>query len=350
MMKPDFSPTSIRITSSFLMALFLAGCSQQEQASSDVERVIAVKAIVVRPSDRQITRTYTGSLEGEQQAVLYARLPEAVKEIVAHSGSRVKADDIILTLDKFGPSSSYAQTFSVYENARKNFEKMKFLFAEGAISESQHDAARTEFEVTEAQFESVRRMLEIHTPISGIVTSVEVSPGDLVQIGQALATVATTDRLRVKFSVNSDEVAMIKVGDDIVVRNDADGASATGRMVKVASSADPATRAFMVEAIIQNGDGNFNPGMFVHVDYILQELTGVLAVPREAVLTLDNQPTVFASVGRKAELRRVVLGPQISGFVVVTSGLNAGDTLVTLGQDYLENGVSLNVTELGENR
>ena len=120
--------------------------------------------------------------------------------------------------------------------------------------------------------------------------------------------------------------------------------------MKVASSADPATRAFTVEAIIPNGDGRFKPGTFVHVDYILQELTGVLAVPREAVLTLDNQPTVFTSVGRKAEQRRVELGPEISGYVVVTSGLKAGDTLVTLGQDYLEDGLSLNVTELGENR
>ena len=350
MMKQDLFSFGTRLASSLLIALLLAACSQKEQASSNVERIVAVKATVVRPTDRQITRTYTGSLEGEQQAVLYARLPEAVREVVSSSGKRVKADDIILTLDKYGPSSSYAQAFSVYENARKNYEKMKFLFGEGAISESQHDAARTEFQVTEAQFESVRRMLEIHTPIAGIVTSVEVSPGDLVQVGQALATVATTGKLRVKFSVNSDEVTLVKVGDNVVVRNDANGASATGQIVKVASSADPVTRAFAVEAVIQNGDGRLNPGTFVHVEYILQELTGVLAVPREAVLTLDNQPTVFTSVGSKAEQRRVVLGPEISGYVIVTSGLKAGDTLVTLGQDYLENGLSLNVTELGENR
>ena len=220
MMKQDLLSFGARLMSSLLIALLFAACSQQEQASNNVERVIAVKAIVIQPTDRQITRTYTGSLEGEQQAVLYARLPEAVRDVVSHSGKQVKADDIILTLDKFGPSSSYAQTFSVHENARKNYDKMKFLFSEGAVSESQHDAARTEFEVTEAQFESVRRMLEIHTPIAGIVTSVKVSPGDLVHVGQALATVATTDRLRVKFSVNSDEVALVKVGDNVPARRD----------------------------------------------------------------------------------------------------------------------------------
>jgi RND family efflux transporter MFP subunit len=340
----------MRLTLGLVPVFLLAACSQQEQVANDTERVVAVKAMVVQPTDRQITRTYTGSLEGEQQAVLYARLPEAVKEILAPTGRRVKADDVILTLDKYGPSSSYTQAFSVYENARKNFDKMKYLFEQGAISETQHDGAKTEFEVAEAQFESVRRMLEIHTPIAGIVTSIDVSPGDLVQVGQALATVATTDRLRAKFSVNSDDVALVNVGDDVIVRNEATGSSVTGQVVKVASSADPDTRAFSVEAVISNSDNRLNPGTFVHVDYILEELTGVLAVPREAVLTLDDQPTVFASVGRKAEQRRVELGPEMSGYVVITSGLKAGDTLVTLGQDYLENGLSLNVTDLNASK
>ena len=335
---------------SLMLVLFAASCNRQEQASNNVERVVAVKAMVVQLSDRQLTRTFTGSLEGEQQAVLYARLPEAVREIVAPTGRRVKADDVILTLDKYGPSSSYTQAFSVYENARKNYDKMKYLFEQGAISESQHDGAKTEFEVAEAQFESVRRMLEIHTPIAGIVTSIDVSPGDLAQVGQALATVATTDRLRAKFSVNSEDVALVNVGDDVIVRNEATASSVTGQVVKVASSADPATRSFAVEAVIPNSDGRLNPGTFVHVDYILEELKGVLAVPREAVLTLDNQPTVFASVGQKAEQRRVELGPEMSGYVVITSGLKAGDTLVTLGQDYLENGLSLNVTEVNASK
>jgi membrane fusion protein, multidrug efflux system len=350
MMKHNLLSLVPRLVLSLLLATLFTSCAEKKQDSVDVARVVAVKAMVVQPSDRQITRTYTGSLEGEQQADLYARLPEAVKEIVATTGKRVKADDVILTLDKYGPSSSYAQVLSVYENAKKNYDKMQFLFTQGAISESEHDGAKTTFEVAESQFESVRRMIEIHTPIAGIVTQINVSPGDLVQVGQALATVATTDKLRVKFAVNSDDLALVKDGDEVLVRNDATGATASGKVVKVASSADPATRSFTVEALIQNDAALFNPGMFVHIDYILEQLTGVLAVPRDVILILDKQATVFVAVGKKALQRRVVLGPEMSGYVVITSGLNAGDTLVTLGQDYLEDGLSLNVTELGENK
>lgn len=329
------------------LILVASSCSTQQQ-SNHVERVVAVKATVIHSSDRQVTRTYTGSLEGEQQAVLHARLPEAVREIVAPAGKRVEADEVILTLDKYGPSSSYVQAYSVYENAKKNYDKMKFLFDQGAISESQYDGAKTDFEVAEAQFQSVNRSLEIHTPIAGVVTAVNVSPGDLVQVGQPLATVATVARLRVKFGVNSDDLAYINTGDNVVVRSEAVTVPASGRVVRVASSADPDTRSFQVEAIIENTDGRFNPGMFVHIDYILRDLRGVIAVPREAILTLDNEPTVFKAVGGKASLSRVKLGADLSGDVVVTSGLAAGDTLITLGQDYLDSGVSVNLTEINE--
>lgn len=348
-MKADFFSRGFRLFLSLGLILVASSCSRQQQ-SNHVEQAVAVKAVVVRPSDQQITRTYTGSLEGEQQAVLHARLPEAVREILAPAGQRVKADDVILTLDKYGPSSSYVQAFSVYENAKKNYDKMKFLFDQGAISESQYDGAKTDFEVAEAQFQSVNRSLEIHTPIAGVVTAVNVSPGDLVQVGQPLATVATVARLRVKFGVNSDDLSYINTGDNVVVRGEAVKVPASGKVVRVASSADPDTRSFQVEAIIENTDGLFNPGMFVHIDYILKDLPGVIAVPREAILTLDNEPTVFKASAGKARLSRVTLGADLSGDVVITSGLAAGDTLITLGQDYLEDGLPLNLTEIGETK
>lgn len=134
----------------------------------------------------------------------------------------------------------------------------------------------------------------------------------------------------------------------MVIATEATAVTANGKVATVASSADPVSRSFQVEAIIDNGEGWFSPGMFVHIDYILEYLPGVIAVPREAILNIDGQETVFTSVSGRAQMRRITLGADLSGDVVVLSGLNAGDTLVTLGQDYLEDGLKLNITELEE--
>jgi RND family efflux transporter MFP subunit len=323
-------------------------CAEQQEETTAVERVVAVRAMVVQPADRQVTRTFTGSLAGERQAVLRARLAEAVQEVLVTEGQLVQADEVVLTLDRYGPSSRYAETFAMLQNAKKDFEKIEFLFGEGAVSEADFDDARTNYEVAQAQFESVSRTLEIHSPITGRVTSLNVSPGDLVRIGQELATVATTDRLRVRFGVNSDAIVFFEVGNEVVVSSESIEGEARGKVVTVAGSADPDSRAFQVEAIIDNADQRFSPGMFVHIDYVMDRLTGVIAVPRGTVFSLDDMPTVFSSVGGRAEMRRVTLGAELSGDVVISSGLNPGDTLITLGQDYLEDGLKLNITELLE--
>ncbi|MCP4683948.1 MAG: efflux RND transporter periplasmic adaptor subunit, partial [bacterium] len=297
------------------LQLFVACGETAEQVIT--ERSIAVKATIVRESDQALTKTYTGTLKGERQAVIYSRLAEAVDEVLVTEGRQVKADEVILTLDRYGASSQYTQAQSVYLNAEKNFNKMAFLYKEGAVSESDHDAARTEYEVNKATFEAVAKTVEVSSPIAGVVTSMEVSPGDLVRVGQKLATVATTDRLRVKFGVNADEIGHFAIGSEVNVSSDAVDGKLSGEVIAIAGSADPVSRSFEIEALFDNPDGLFRPGMFVRAAFVRERLDAVVTIPRNAVLTLGGLETVFIVKDGKAEKRTVVLGADLAGKVVV---------------------------------
>ena len=331
-----------------LLGALVVSCGKSENTSASDSRVISVRAEVVQPQNVEITGAYTGSLDGEKQAVIYSKISEAVEEVNVDEGRMVNANATIITLDKSGPSSSYQQAKSLYQNAEKNYKKMEYLFKEGAISETNFDAAQTDYEVKKAAFESAAQLVEIKSPITGMVTSVDVSPGDYVQIGQKLATIATTNKLRVKFGVNSTDIGFLKPGSRVTISSEMSPYTAEGSIVSVPTSADPVTRAFDVEAIIDNADGHFRPGMFVRIDFVRQSLDNVIVIPQNAVLTLDNIPTVFLVSGDSADKRQVRLGPDVHGNVVVDSGLAAGDTLVTLGQDYLEEGFKVRITSMSE--
>ena len=339
--------TAIILGLASIIALTVS-CGKSNDTALSNGRVISVKAEVLEPQNVQITGTYTGSLDGEKQAVIYSKISEAVEKVNVDEGRMVQANATIITLDKTGPSSSYQQAKSLYQNAEKNYKKMEYLFKEGAISETQYDAAQTDYEVKKAAYESAAQLVEIKSPIAGMVTSVDVSPGDYVQIGQKLATIATTDKLRVKFGVNASDIAFLKPGSEVTISSEMSPYTAQGSIVSVPTSADPVTRAFDVEAIIDNNEGYFKPGMFVRIGFVRQSLDNVIVVPQNAVLTLDNVPTVFLVSGESADKRQVKLGPDVHGSVVVDSGLTAGDTLVTLGQDYLEEGFKVRVTSLSE--
>ncbi|MEW5995609.1 MAG: efflux RND transporter periplasmic adaptor subunit, partial [Candidatus Zixiibacteriota bacterium] len=156
----------------------------------------AVRVMVVELSDEQVTKTYTGTLEGEQQAVMYARVAEAVDAVHVREGERVSAGRLLISLNKGGPGSRYLEAQAIFRNAEKQYRKMERLFNEGAVSETEFDAARTEYEVARASFEAAAELVEIRSPIDGVVTAVDVSAGDYLTLGQGLVTVAATDRLR----------------------------------------------------------------------------------------------------------------------------------------------------------
>ncbi len=340
--------TYLIMTTAVLAALQIFVACGQAPKQETTERSIAVKAAIVMESDQAITKSYTGSLRGERQAVVYARLAEAVQEVLAKEGQRVIADQVILTLDRYGASSQYTQAQSVFLNAEKNYNKMAFLYKEGAVSESEHDAAQTEYEVNKATFQAVAKTVEVSSPIAGVVTSMEVSPGDLVSVGQKLATIATTERLRVKFGVNADEIGHFAIGSEVIVSSDAVEGQLPGKIIANAGSADPVTRSFQVEALFDNASGHFLPGMFVRVEFVRERLGAVVSIPRKVILSLDGRDIVFVVKDGKAEKRAVNLGADLSGDVVVTSGLAAGDTLVILGQDYLDDSTKVNVTAVVE--
>jgi len=335
-----------------MMALLLScgGQESDENVEVTIEREIPVKVMIASQSTEEFIKTYTGTLEGKKQAVIYSKIAEAVDKVLVKEGDRVKPDQVLVSLDNYGASSSYQQTFSLYKNAEKNFNKMAYLFEEGAVSESQYDGAKTEYEVSKASYEAASKMVNIQSPINGTVTSLPVSKGDFVSAGQKIATIATTDILRVKFGVNEKDIQHIDEGSNVnLVVNSLD-LKATGIVSSIAKSADPFTRSYQVEALLLNSEKIFNPGMFVRIEIIMDILENVITVPREVVLNLDGKDMIYTVSNGKAKLYEVRLGEDLNGKVIINSGLNVGDTLVTLGQDYLEDDIKVKITsvETGE--
>jgi membrane fusion protein (multidrug efflux system) len=336
-----------KLSAAFVLitASLLAACEGQERAEQKTQAV-SVQAEVIGLTNLEQVRTYTGSLEGEKQTVIYARIAESVEKIHVTEGDSVAAGRVLISLDKEGSTSGYNESLSLFLNAEKNYRKMEFLYAEGAVSESQYDAAKTDYEVSKAAFEAVSGMVDIQSPIAGVVTAIDVSEGEFVTIGQKLATVASTRRLRVRFGVSAESIGSFSAGSEIWVYCDMVDEVARGEVFSVAGSADPVTRAFEVEALIDNSDGSLRPGLFVRIEFLQKRLDSVIAVPNRAVLMLDEQPTVFVLKDGHSKKRPVALGADFSGAVVVTSGLSVGDTLITLGQQFLDDDMPVNLAAL----
>ncbi|UCD16723.1 MAG: efflux RND transporter periplasmic adaptor subunit [Candidatus Zixiibacteriota bacterium] len=316
----------------------LGSCSGGNQSNTGaVEKIISVKGEEVVTVSKELRKSFTGTLEGQKQAVIHAKISEAVEAVLVSEGDGVTTGNVLVRLDRSGPTSNYMQSYSVFKNAEKTYKKMKYLYEEGAISESQYDGASTDYEVARANFDAAKQLVDISSPIAGTVTSIDVSPGEYVGLGQQVATVAAIDTLRMKLGVNSVDINYFSVGDRVRVLVEAmPDVVGDGKVVTVARSADPVTRSFQVEVMVDNPAHQFKPGMFARADIILEAFHDVIVVPQKALLNLGGKDHLYVVNADRAILREVAKGIEFDGSTMIQAGINPGDTIITVGQNYLQ--------------
>lgn len=328
--------------------MLLAGCGPKKEAVEVVQEKVAVQTQTADFGTLQVSKVYSGTVTGIRHAELIAKLAETVESIQTKEGQEVKKGDLLITLDKGGPSSQYRQSQAVYQNAKRLKEKYENLYQEGAVSENDLDGINTEFKVAEANYLAARELVEIISPIDGKVTSINVNVGDQVYQGQNLATVSRPEKIRLEVGIDPADVDYVHAGDSVKLWMQGNRAQKIDGVInRVAGSADPATRAFEVEITADNSANIMKVGAFGSTQVDLYRLDDVIVVPREAVLIQKGIPKIFVLDGDTAKSVEVKLGQTDGLQIEVTSGLDRGQEVVVLGQAFLSNGSLVNVVNSG---
>jgi len=321
-----------------ILGAFSCGGGQDMSAK---EKAIAVTVEVAALRDISVEKVYTGTLEGIRQASIFASIPEAVVDLPASEGSRVKSGQGIIYLDKSGAYSRYKQSRAVYKEAKDNFEKMQNLFDQGAISEQAYNGAKTGYDVARANYTAAKQQVELTSPIDGVLTDLSVNIGEFAPLGVPLATIAQTDKMRMTVYADAVGASNVKPGFKAAIDIDLLGGNSggfTGVVTEVSRSADPVTRLFKIEIRIDNKAGLIRPGMFARARLTVSDLKSVLTIPREALFSVEGVHKIYRLAGDRAEEHTVTAGESTRELVQISSGLSAGDTVIVLGRNLIEDG------------
>lgn len=333
----------------FFMGLFLLnGCGENESKEKNKEvsqEVIPVNVAAVETKNIISKKTYAGSLEGLRQSDIVAKISERIVNVNVHVGDYVKQGQIVIQLEKTGPASQYLQTQANYNNAEKNLNRMKILFKEGAVAEQSVDQAQTAFDIAKANFEAAKSAVDLAAPIAGMVTAININPGDWVNPGQNLATIASVNQMIIKFNVSETEVENFNIGDQVSVYSEFNkNLKAEGKISEINRSASIDSRSFQIKARFDNTkNGFFKPGMFVKVDVILQSKENVIAVPNSAISYLSDKNIVYVVKDGLAFSKNVKVGLKNENYTEVKSGLSEGETIVTRGMNNLKDSTAVSI-------
>jgi RND family efflux transporter MFP subunit len=338
----------VLVVLSFVL-LQACGNKPEENAGKDKTNyidTISVEAAKVEVKELKVSKTFSGTLEGEDQANIYSKIPERITEIKIKVGDYVKSGSILFVLDKGGASSQFFQAQAVYLNSQKDLERMKALFSEGAVSRQALDGAQTGYDVAKANFDAAKSTVELTTPISGIVTSLNVSVGEMANPGFVLATIANTGRMKALFNAGENDVANIFVGQPAEIYSELmPELKQSGKIIQLSRSADIQSRTFEMKALFSNTKEKwFKPGMFCRVNVDLKTKKNAMTIPLAALVTSNNSSGVYIINNDKVSFKEVTIGIADKNTVEILSGLSAGDNIVTLGMNNLKDGTIVRVT------
>jgi RND family efflux transporter MFP subunit len=197
----------------------------------------------------------------------------------------------------------------------------------------------------------VRGYTELRARQDGVVTERLVSPGTLVQPGMAILRIKNTDRLRLQANVAESDVSGIRIGNPVTVTTQRDpNFRLQTRVTSIFNAANPQSRTVIVEALVSNPGNRLLPGQYVVMQIATAASRRVLTIPQTAVRRdVDQKPYVWVADGQEgkpvAKRVNLTLGAADGQRIVVQTGLDPGDKVVYAGQEYLNEGDMLTLTE-----
>ena len=309
---------------------------------SDIQKEQGIP-VEVKPAEiSSVKRSvfYTGTIKGKEQADAVAKLQERIEKILVKVGDRVRKGRIIATLSRTNPSARFQQAKLNLELAKRELERVKALYEEGAISESELDRQQNAYNLAKTNYESVEEMLNIRAPITGMVTDIFVEEGQTVNPGQPVIRISRFKDVELEIKVSESDIHSISVGQRVVVRVSFDGKNFyEGRVDRIALSANPVDRSFSVWIVIPNKNLTLKPGMFASAEIILEEDENALVVDKNALMNDDSGAFVFVvNDDLTCEKRSVIPGIIDGDKLQIIKGVKEGEKVVIRGQNKLKEG------------
>ena len=352
-------PLFAGIFSAFAVTVMMAlqGCMDQANGSAGADSAaeqqeeaaaIPVEAATVSLGDVAAFYSGTATLEAEQRAEVVSEITGVVFEVVAEEGDFVETGDVLARVETDRYKLEVDRANAALKRLKTDFRRKQELFEKQLVSAEVFEQVSAEYEAQIAEHELALlnlRHTEIRAPISGYVAQRMIRLGNLVELYQPVYSIASYDPLLAVLHVPERELSVLRKGQKVVIQLDAwAGEEFTGEVIRISPVVDPQTGTFRVTSEIEDSGGKLRPGLFgrVNVHYDLRQ--SVPVVPRDAVLTEDEESHVFViNETGNAQRRPIVLGYEQKGRIEVIEGLTAGERVVTAGKGSLSDGARVEI-------
>jgi len=353
----------------------LTGCMGEKP--QPVEEAVPVKVFVVKNDSLVRYLAVPAGLEGLQQAHLPAKMPGKLERIRVRVGQPVAAGAELGNMENATLQQQVAQAQaalnmarSAFDIAEKEYRRMQELSRGGAVSPQQLDQARTRYEQARAQLHQAEAAFRLAreqyrnsvfiAPFQATVAAIYFDPGEFVPAGQPVFLLVSPHGFKADVPIPEAYWKDVQIGQEVLATfPDLPGKLYSGTVVWKETAMDPLSRTFRVRVVLEAADSALRAGMFGIFRIAVKAVANMPVVPDNAIsarteIVIDQQTGqsrylqkhyVFVVKAGRARRKPVTIALESDTRVAIGTGLQAGDSLIVVGQKLVKDGQPVRVVE-----
>lgn len=318
---------------------------------------VTVGPVTIRDIDEW--KTGVGAVQPLETVDVKPRVDGQIASIVFHEGDLVKEGQALAQIDPRALKAAYDQAAAnrrrdaaQLANTRLDLVRAQKLSSLGAGTGQNYDTLKAQADAQaalvaadQAQLDAAKLNLDwttIRSPITGRAGLRQVNLGASVRASDTtgIVTVTQVAPISVVFQLPQDAIPVIRStsrnAEVIVSDHFGTHELARGTLETIDSRVDPTNGQVKVKAVFANNNQALWPGTLVSARILAGVHKQALTVAAPAIQTSQNGPFVYVMKADKTvEARPVTVGSSTDGLTIVTSGLRAGETIVTGGQSRI---------------
>ncbi|NMM27848.1 MAG: efflux RND transporter periplasmic adaptor subunit [Glaciimonas sp.] len=343
-----------------LLALIasVSGCSKP---APKVEEVRPVRVIQLGAQQAEVAIEFSGDVRARVESRLGFRVGGKIVARKVDVGTLVTRGQVLMQLDPQDLQLVQAQAQAALQAAQSNrdlaraeLSRYQELRSKNFVSQAVLDAKQTTYtaaDSTVAQAQAAYRgqsnqagYAVLVANVDGVVTKVDAEVGQVVAAGTPVVWVAQAGEKEVVVGIPEDKVANLRDVTDVRVRIWANPQAALqGKLRELSPVADPVTRTYVAKITILNAPGEVKLGMTAYVSFVAKTPDAMFTVPLTALLQDKAATAVWLVENGVVRLAPVKIGGTSGDDVLLSSGVTAGQTIVTAGVNLLKVGQKVKI-------
>ncbi len=332
-----------------LVMIVLAGCTGKKNEQAPVQQAVQqLPTVKLEKAVKQLV-----SSEGVYSSTVLANVtnniaPQAggrIQKINVEVGDFVSRGQVLAEMDRVQLDQAKLQL----SNAETELERIKKLYEQGGVSQSDYEAMELQCKVARTSYNNLLENTILRSPINGVVTARNYDRGDMFGMAAPIFTVQQIVPVKLLVGISEADYTKVKKGDKVSLTVDArPGKVYEGRITRLYPTIDPATHTFNVEIQVANQNRELRPGMYARVTVTFGQNNSVV-VPDASIVKMQGSGQrsvfVFNAADSTVTEKVVTLGRHTDGLYQILDGVNEGDEVVVKGLASLRNGSKVSVLQ-----